>query len=110
MGVLNASGMGVIQFLLPLLQFKTREITLSELYALSPTGTQGDTANFNHYMAFLLIVPYKTVKGERVFGLVAMWPHLLQACHPSLGEAAHKLRLLTRRALLGETNHPAQLG
>ena len=75
-------------------QFEVREMTLSELYALSPTGTWGDTEKFKCYMTFLLIVPNKTVKGERVFGLVAEWAHPLQAHHPSLGEVAHKLRLL----------------
>ena len=45
-------------------------------------------------MAFLLIVPDKTVKGERVFGLVAVWVHPHQAHHPSLDEAVQKLALL----------------
>ena len=67
---------------------------LSELYALSSTGTWGNAEKFKCYLAFLLIVPNKTVKGERVFGLVVVWAQLLQACHPSLGDVAHKLRLL----------------
>ena len=45
-------------------------------------------------MAFLLIVPDKTIEGERVFGLVALWTHLHQAHHHSLGEVAWKLALL----------------
>ena len=45
-------------------------------------------------MAFLLIVPDKTITGERVFGLVAVWAHPFQAHHPSLGEVACKLGLL----------------
>ena len=45
-------------------------------------------------MAYLQIVPDKTIKGKRVFGLVAVWAHPLQAHHPSLGKAAFKLRLL----------------
>ena len=78
----------------PLLQFKVREIMLSELYALSPTGTWGKAEKFKHDMAILLIAPNKTIKGRRVFGLVAVWAHPLQACHPSLGEVVHRLRLL----------------
>ena len=67
---------------------------LLELYALSPTGTWDNAKKFKHYMAFLLIAPDKTIEEERAFGLVAVWAHPFQAHHPSLGEAAHKLRLL----------------
>ena len=78
----------------PLSQFKVREITLAELYALSPAGTWVNVEKFKCYMAFLLIVPNKTVERERVFGLVPVWVHPFQAHHPSLGEVACKLRLL----------------
>ena len=78
----------------PFSQFEVRQIALSELYALCLAGTLGNAAKFDHYMAFLLIVPDKTTEGEKAFGLVAVWAHPLQAHHPSLGEAACKLRLL----------------
>ena len=78
----------------PSSQLQLRVIMLSELHALSLTGAWGDIEKPRHNMAFLLIVPDKNVKGERVFGLVAVWAHLHQACHHSLGEAAHKLPLL----------------
>ena len=67
---------------------------LSELHALSYTGTWGDVEKPWCNMAFLLIALDKTVKGDRVFGLVAMWIHPNQAHHHSLGEVAHKFPLL----------------
>ena len=78
----------------PISQFEVREITLVKLYALSPADTWDDTEKFKCHIAFLLIAPNKTVQGERVFGLVALWAHPLQACHSSWGEVACKLRLL----------------
>ena len=45
-------------------------------------------------MAFLLIVPKKTIKGEMVFGLAVVWAHSYQAHLSSLDEAAKKLTLL----------------
>ena len=80
--------------LCPLSQFQVRDIMLSELHALSQAGTWGNVEKPKHDMAFLLIVPDKTVEGERVFGLVAVWMHPYQAHHHSLGEVAHKLTLL----------------
>ena len=71
-----------------------RAIIISELYALSHTGAWGDVEKLRCDMAFLLIVPDKTVKGERVFGLIAVWAHPHQAHHLSLGETVHKLTLL----------------
>ena len=75
----------------PLSHFQVREIKLLELYALSQAGAWGNVEKPKHDMIFLLIAPDKTVEGKRVFGLVAVWMHLHQACHHSLGEAAHKL-------------------
>ena len=45
-------------------------------------------------MAFLLIVPGKTVKGEMAFGLAMVWAHPAQAHLFSLDEATWKLTLL----------------
>ena len=75
-------------------QFQVREITLSQLHALSQAGAWGDIEKPKHVMAFPLIVLDKIIKRERVFGLVAVWMHLHQAHHHSLGEVAHKLALL----------------
>ena len=93
MGAINPGGVGVTQSL-PLLQFQVSAIMLSELYALSNTGVWENIEKPMYDMAFLLIALDKTIKRERVFGLVAVWVHLQQACHHSLGEAAHKLTLL----------------
>ena len=48
---------------------------LSELYSLSQAGAWGNGEKPKHDMAFLLIVPDKTIEGERVFSLVAVWAH-----------------------------------
>ena len=82
MGVVNPGCMGSHDLCPPLSQFQVREITLSELYAFSPASARGDAEKFKYYMAFLLIAPDKTVEGERVFGLVAVWEHPLQANTP----------------------------
>ena len=74
--------------------FQVREIILSELYAISQAGTWGDIQKPKHNMAFLLIVLDRTVKGEKVFSLVAVWTDPHQAHHHSLGEAACKLALV----------------
>ena len=55
--------------LCPLSEFQVREIMLSELYVLSQAGAWGNVEKPKHDMAFLLIVPDKTIKRERVF-----WP------------------------------------
>ena len=68
-------------------QFQVRKLTLLELHALSQAGAWGDVDKPNHDMAFLLIAPDNTIEGERVFSLVAVWAHLHQAHHHSLGEA-----------------------
>ena len=65
----------------PLSQFQVRAIMLSEPHVLSHAGAWGNIKIPRHNIMFLLIVPDKTVKGERVFGLVAVWMHLHQACH-----------------------------
>ena len=45
-------------------------------------------------MTFLLIAPDKTIKGETVFSLAAVWVHPYQACLSFLDEAAWKFTLL----------------
>ena len=45
-------------------------------------------------MAFLLIVPGKTIKGEMEFGLAMVWVHPHQPCLSSLDEVARKFTLL----------------
>ena len=77
-----------------LLQFQMREVTQPELLTLSQAGAWGDMEKPKCNMVFLLIATDKTVKGERLFGLVAVWAHLHQACHSSLDEAVQKLTLL----------------
>ena len=79
---------------LPPLQFQVRAIMLTELHALSHAGAWGDIEKPRHNMVFLLIALDKTIKGERVFDLVAVWTYPHQACHHSLGEAVHKLTML----------------
>ena len=80
MGPINPGGMGVTQSA-PLSQFQVREIMLSELHALSQAGAWDDVEKPKCDMAFLLIVLDKTIEGERVIGLVAVWAHLHQAYH-----------------------------
>ena len=94
MGVVNPGGVGSHDLSPSLSQFQVREMTWLELLDLSHKGAWGDIEKPKHDMAFLLIVPDKTVKGERVFSLVAVWLHPHQAHHSSLGEAVWKLALL----------------
>ena len=51
-------------------------------------------------MAFLLIVPQKTIEEKMAFGLVVVWIHPYQAHLSSLDEAVRKLTLL-----IGLTNN-----
>ena len=74
--------------LCPLSHIQVREITMSQLYALSQAGAWGDIEKPKHDIVFLLIAPDKVIKGERVFSLLTMWMHLHQAHHHSLGEVA----------------------
>ena len=62
--------------------------------ALSHTGAWRNIEKPKHDMAFLLIAPDKTVKGERVFSLVAVWVRPHQAHLSSLDEAVQKHTLL----------------
>ena len=75
-------------------QFQVRDVTQSELLALSHAGVWGDTEKPHQDMAYLLIALGKTVKGEMVFELAVVWvcPH--QVCLSSLDEAVRKLTLL----------------
>ena len=75
-------------------QFQVRDVTRSELLALSHTGAWGNIEKPKHDMAFLSIALDKAIEGERVFGLVAVWVHPHQACLSSLDEAAWKIALL----------------
>ena len=77
-----------------LTQFQVALVTWSELSALSHTGAWGDAEKFQGNMAFLLIVPEKTIKGEMAFRLAMVWAHPYQACLSSLDEAVRKLTLL----------------
>ena len=59
--------------------FQVRDMTQSELLALSHTGVWGDTEKPQRDMAYLLIAPDKTIEGEMVFRLATVWAHLHQA-------------------------------
>ena len=74
--------------------FQVRDVTWSELLALSCAGEWGDTEKPQCNMAYLLIVPGKTIEGEIVFGLNTVWAHPYQACLPSMDQVARKLPLL----------------
>ena len=63
-----------------------RDVTWSELLALSHAGAWGDTEKPQHDMAYFLIASGKTIEGEMAFGLTAVWAHLHQAHLPSLHE------------------------
>ena len=78
----------------PLSEFQVREITNKRTICPSQAGAWGDVEKPKHDMGFLIIVPDKTVEGEKVFGLVAVWTHTYQACHHSLGDMVHKPALL----------------
>ena len=75
-------------------QFQVRDMTRSELSALSHMGAWGDTQKPQCNMAYLLIAPGKTIKGEMAFGLTVVWAHPHQACLPSLDEVVRKFTLL----------------
>ena len=64
--------------------------------ALSPLLSRGmgGTEKFQGNMAFLLIAPEKTIKGEMAFRLAMVWVHLYQSHLSSLDEVAKKLALL----------------
>ena len=74
--------------------FQVRDVTWSELLALSHAGEWGETENPQCDMAYLLIAPGKTIEGEMAFRLATVWAHPHQACLPSLDEVARKLTLL----------------
>ena len=71
-----------------------RDVTWSELLALSHAGAWGDTEKPQHDMAYLLIALGKTIKGEMAFGLATVWAHPHQVYLPSLDEVPRKLSLL----------------
>ena len=56
-----------------LTRFKVQEIMQLELLALSHAGAGGSMEKPHGNMAFLLIVPRKTIEGEMAFRLV--WAH-----------------------------------
>ena len=72
-------------------QFQVRDVTQSEVLALSHAGVWGDTEKPQHNMAYLLLALGKTIEGEMVFGLTAVWAHPHQACLLSLDKAVKKL-------------------
>ena len=77
-----------------LMQFHVAQVTWSEISTLSLAGVWGDTEKFWGNMAFLLIAPKKTIKGEMAFRLAMVWVHPYQACLSFLDEVAKKLTLL----------------
>ena len=66
-----------------------------ELSFLSCAGAWGNTEKFQSNLAFLLISPKRSIKGEMVFGLAVIWAHPCQAHVSSLDEVAKRLALLT---------------
>ena len=91
--LLRCSG-GALTFVLLLHIFKWHR-WLSQSSQLSPEhGCGGDTEKFWGDMAYLLIAPEKTIKGEMAFRLAVVWVHPYQACLCSLDEVAKKLTLL----------------
>ena len=79
----------------PLTQFQVTQVTQSELSTLSHNEVWGGTKKFWRDLAFLLILPKRTIKGEMAFGLAMVWAHPYQAQVSSLDEVAKKLTLLT---------------
>ena len=69
-------------------------VTQPELSALSCSGVWRDAKKFWGDLAFLLIVPKKTIEGEVAFGLTMVWAQPYQACLSSVDKAAKKLTLL----------------
>ena len=85
---------GAFNFCPSLSQFQVKDVTQSELLALSHVGAWGNSERPKCDMAFPLIVLGKTIKGEMAFGLATVWPHPHQAHLSSLDEAVRKLTLL----------------
>ena len=94
MGAVNSGSVGVTWPLSLFISILDGRGDLVRAINPFPSRSMGDTEKPKHNMAFLLIAPDKTIKGERVFGLVAVWVHLHQAHHSSLDEVAWKLTLL----------------
>ena len=76
-------------------QFQVTLVTQPELTSLSHTGALVDAEKFQSDLAFLLILPKRTIEGEMAFGLGVVWAHPCQAQVSSLDEVAKKLALLT---------------
>ena len=70
-------------------------VTRPELSALSHSGAWGDAKKFWGNLAFLLIVPKKTIQGEMAFSLTMVWAHPYQTGLLSVDEAVKKLGLCT---------------
>ena len=62
--------------------FQVKDVTWSELLVLSHAGAWGDAEKTQCDMAYLLIVPGKTIKGEMAFGLTMVWVHPHQHAFP----------------------------
>ena len=74
--------------------FKVRDVTQWELLAFSSAGVWEDAEKPQCNMAYLLIVPGKTIEGEMAFRLTMVWAHPHQAHLLSLDELARKHALL----------------
>ena len=75
-------------------RFHVALVTWPELSTLSHSGAWGDARNFQGNMAFLLIVPEKTIQEEVAFSLTMVWANPYQAHLSSVDEVAKKLTLL----------------
>ena len=70
-----------------------RNVTWSELIALSHTGAWRDTEKPQCSITYLLIALSKTIEGEMAFRLATVWAHPHQADLSFLDEAVRKLTL-----------------
>ena len=83
-----------LDFCLLVWWFNVPTIKHVQLTTLSQAQTWANAEKPRKDMAFLLLAPSLAARGERVFGLVAMWAHPHQVCLVSLAEVAWCLVLL----------------
>ena len=65
--------------------FQARDVTQSELLALSHAGTWGNIEKPKYNMVYILISPDKTIEWGITFCLVAVWAHPHQGTSLLLG-------------------------
>ena len=85
---------GSLDFCPMFMWFQVHAITQTQLTVLSQAGAWREVKKPRWDMAFLMIVPNTSARGDQVFSLAVVWAHPCQGCLSALVEAAQKLMLL----------------